>query len=612
MYTYKMTNPKKYYVSPILSNDEIAKLEGQFCDRKMFNKIIDHDADVYRLDENNKPHVLFHFRKKIIPKKDMDIALDMFKEEVKKNVSTNRGKAGGPIDVSKLSSNIKNPVNEHAFKSKIVFKDGSVSKYYVANKVNSIIAGYYDKPTLREKHTILENKLPPCRTTAFTKNNFEKWPQIYPLIDAIDNLYSNLAPSNHMDQKVLTTATPEYVINNSVFSTITANYNWRTALHTDKGDYHKGLTALLVATEGNYKGGYLGYPQYGICVDVRHGDFILQDAHQYHCNTEIIPESDEPYTRLSMIFYYREDMTKCSSIKNAKSLTQKSSKLPKLTKLTKSPKIPLKMSSPPTTHTAHTIPTKSTKFETIQTFLKKNKQHPLTLIIRPNTTDIKVIDEVLVKDVYEKPKLNFEIKPDDVWLDLGGNIGTFTLACLTKGAKVITYEPEPENLELLKMNIDINFPSTDKSSINSSINSTIVPTAVGIKDGQTDLYLCKGDYNKYRHTIYKKRGRTSIKIPIQSIHGVFKTYPNINAVKMDIEGAEIDILENMKLSDWKKTNVEKLVFEYSFDIDRSIPRFLKIIKELEKYFSLCHYTKVKKNELEYNYFPAMTMVYCLK
>jgi hypothetical protein len=79
---------------------------------------------------------------------------------------------------------------------------------------------------------------------------------------------------------------------------------------------------------------------------------------------------------------------------------------------------------------------------------------------------------------------------------------------------------------------------------------------------------------------------------------------------MDIEGTEIELLENIDLNYLK--NIRKLVFEYSFDVDKSIPRFLNIIKRLKQEFNLIHYDKVKENELEYNYFPPATMIYCKK
>jgi len=39
---------------------------------------------------------------------------------------------------------------------------------------------------------------------------------------------------------------------------------------------------------------------------------------------------------------------------------------------------------------------------------------PLKFYIRPNTTDEKVIDEVINRNVYQKKKLNFEINPGSV------------------------------------------------------------------------------------------------------------------------------------------------------------------------------------------------------
>ena len=133
--------------------------------------------------------------------------------------------------------------------------------------------------------------------------------------------------------------------------------------------------------------------------------------------------------------------------------------------------------------------------------------------------------------------------------------------------------------------------------------------AVGVKSGKIPLYLCKGDQNKYRHTIYPKRGRKTIEIPIVHIKDVLSEFPEIECIKIDIEGAEIDILENFN---FKGSNIKKLVFEYSFDIDPYIPRFLKIIDKLDKYFDTVYYTKVKKNEKYYKYFPAATIVYCIK
>jgi hypothetical protein len=79
----------------------------------------------------------------------------------------------------------------------------------------------------------------------------------------------------------------------------------------------------------------------------------------------------------------------------------------------------------------------------------------MDMFIRKGTTDEKVIIEVFKTNVYEKPKVGFYIEAGDRWLDLGGNIGTFSMLALARnGAKVVTYEPEPENMSLLKKNLE--------------------------------------------------------------------------------------------------------------------------------------------------------------
>jgi hypothetical protein len=150
--------------------------------------------------------------------------------------------------------------------------------------------------------------------TAFTRDEVDKWTKVQPLLKSIDNQFKVLIPDRHKQQHKIAQLTP-FKIGNTAFSTITINNNWRTALHKDSGDYPKGFGNLVVLEEGRYKGGYTGFPQYGICIDVREGDFLGMDVHEYHCNTEINPISKE-YTRLSIVAYLRDKMIECSKKKS--------------------------------------------------------------------------------------------------------------------------------------------------------------------------------------------------------------------------------------------------------------------------------------------------------
>jgi len=220
------------------------------------------------------------------------------------------------------------------------------------------------------------------------------------------------------------------------------------------------------------------------------------------------------------------------------------------------------------------------------------------LFYRPGTTDEKVIDEVLKRNVYQRKKLDFVIESGDVWMDCGANIGTFSLLCLHKGAEVYAFEPEPSNFSILNDNMRIN-----------NYSASTFLQAVHLENRKGNLFLCKGDYNKYRHSLVPRRGRSQIEVDVKSISSILKKFP-INCIKMDIEGSEIEILEKMPVGDLKR--IDKIVFEYSFDFDKSIPRFIRIIDRLRTIFSMVHYDKVNPNELEYNYFPASALVFCKK
>lgn len=231
-----------------------------------------------------------------------------------------------------------------------------------------------------------------------------------------------------------------------------------------------------------------------------------------------------------------------------------------------------------------------------------NGKQKMSFIVRPNTTDSKVIDEIIDRKTYQHQRLQFNIKSDDVWLDLGANIGVFSVLVISQGSKVYSYEPESENYNILKKNI-----SKAKKEFKNT-GGRIYKQGVDIKSGKVNLYLAKKPENKYRHTIIAKKGRNKVTINVNTLDYILSKHKDVNAIKMDIEGIEIMILE--QFDRWGKYNIKKLVFEYSFDIDPSIARFKKIINKLKKHFKTVHFTKVKLNEKFYKYFPPQTIVFC--
>lgn len=339
------------------------------------------------------------------------------------------------------------------------------------------------------------------------------------------------------------------------FSTITVNKNFQTAIHKDQGN-HGTYSAMVVVKEGFVEGGYLLFPEYKVGIKMDDLDMVIMNSTALHCNSPISGEG----SRYSFIFYYRQII--------------------------------------------HDIVSKIKKIETSKTIQIRDTRGTLPFFIRPDTTDAQVVDELVNRKCYEHLRFKFRICKDDVWLDLGANIGVFTCLVLMRGGRCIAYEPEPTNFTLLQMNTELyNKTHPDNKGY------LLIKKGVHLFNGKSQLYLTKNNKrNKYRHTVIHKKSRVAIDIQVQKMERILKLHKDIDCIKMDIEGIEIELLENF--TQWG--SIKKLVFEYSFDVDKSIPRFLKIIDLLQVHFSRIHYTKVKKDELIYNYFPAQTIVFCLK
>jgi hypothetical protein len=184
---------------------------------------------------------------------------------------------------------------------KRIRKDGSVSNITVGNKVESGSVGYMDSSAMVKY----------CRKTAFAKNYFDKFKQGIPFVQFVDNKYKELCPAHYAKQKAIADGTNKnYIIDNTSFTTVTVNKNFRTAVHQDAGDYPDGFGNLIAYREGGWTGGYFCLPQYKLAIDLQNTDMLFVDVHQWHGNTDFI-NTDENFLRISFVLYYREYMYKC-------------------------------------------------------------------------------------------------------------------------------------------------------------------------------------------------------------------------------------------------------------------------------------------------------------
>ena len=213
---------------------------------------------------------------------------------------------------------------------------------------------------------------------------------------------------------------------------------------------------------------------------------------------------------------------------------------------------------------------------------------------REGMSDLKTFEEVLGNEVYLKKTMTIE--KGETWMDCGGNVGAFTLLACSKGAKVTVYEPDPFNCEMIQKNLDLN-----------GFKATIKQSALVHNDTKEIVLFIGNNGNVWRNSIVKKWNNKGIKVPCVNFETESK---NFDCCKMDIEGAEMLILEN--------TNkvFKKLAYEWSFDIDPSLTRFWKIIEKQNKQYSnlkdVGNTAKFKSRDYEVwqkSWFPACTNVF---
>lgn len=153
--------------------------------------------------------------------------------------------------------------------------------------------------------------------------------------------------------------------------------------------------------------------------------------------------------------------------------------------------------------------------------------------------------QIYFLDYYDKPSIQFlknNLKPGDVYIDVGANVGAFALvACSHVGVqgKVIAFEPVSHVYDQLKYNVQLNHFS----------QMTIEKLALFNENTQLNLILSSnenlGMSSIFRHDAIN--GKTEI---VNAVRGddyfLQKNISRIDFIKMDIEGAELFALQGLE------------------------------------------------------------------
>lgn len=171
----------------------------------------------------------------------------------------------------------------------------------------------------------------------------------------------------------------------------------------------------------------------------------------------------------------------------------------------------------------------------------------ITFFVRPFKFDRYIIDEIFLEQAYF-PNSDFEIKDGDVVVDIGAHIGVFTVfSAKSANCSIYSYEPRPDNFELLVKNVSIN-------NVTDCVKT--FQFAVGGVSGSLEFCMDAQGLGQIG-------GSNGNKIIVRTVtlKEIFDSNHllNVNFLKIDVEGEELEMLLNFPKEYFPR--IEKIAME---------------------------------------------------
>ena len=177
--------------------------------------------------------------------------------------------------------------------------------------------------------------------------------------------------------------------------------------------------------------------------------------------------------------------------------------------------------------------------------------------IKGGSGAFQIINETWILNHYS-PNPKFAIKDNFIVIDVGANIGSFSIFAGKSAQKieVFSYEPVKENFGLLLENI----------KINNLQNVKPFNLALSNQRGKKKIYINKSDSGAYSflaaHSFFNFNKKYYLEVGCITLKDVFELNKigKCNFLKIDVEGAEYEILFNTPKEIFRKIHLICLEF----------------------------------------------------
>jgi len=142
-------------------------------------------------------------------------------------------------------------------------------------------------------------------------------------------------------------------------------------------------------------------------------------------------------------------------------------------------------------------------------------------------------ERAILKDALQS------IQKDDVFYDIGANIGTYTCfaASVLDSGQVLSFEPVPSNANRLRENLELN-----------GLSAEVMQLALSDTNGTVEISITDDIIGAGEHAIATDNSEQTIEVETLRGDSVSDRYelPKPTVVKIDVEGAELLVLQGLQ------------------------------------------------------------------
>ena len=172
------------------------------------------------------------------------------------------------------------------------------------------------------------------------------------------------------------------------------------------------------------------------------------------------------------------------------------------------------------------------------------------LELRGGHSDYHVFNRIFLRDEYQLG----DVDRFETVVDLGANIGCFSLRVRPQAGRVVAVEPEPENFARLRRNVGTDpGVETVQQAVGGEIGKLVLRRAAGGRLGGRTTQFAELAPNLLDE---------EIEVPMTTLETLFREcrVDRCDLLKVDVEGGEYDIFDALPPDTWER--IRRIAGEY--------------------------------------------------